>query len=38
MARNNRKPWHHRNDKRKSLHAFIELLQHFYRDQPDFKV
>ena len=28
----------HKNDKRKSLHAFIELLQHFYRDQPDFKV
>ena len=27
-----------KNDKRKSLHAFIELLQHFYRDQPDFKV
>ena len=28
----------HKNDKRQSLHAFIELLQHFYRDQPDFKV
>lgn len=28
----------HKNDKRKSLHTFIELLQQFYRDQPDFKV
>lgn len=28
----------HKNDKRPSLHAFIELLQHFYRDQQNFKV
>ncbi|MBQ7477511.1 MAG: LysR family transcriptional regulator [Selenomonadaceae bacterium] len=28
----------HKNDRRESLHAFIGLLQQFYRDRPDFKV
>ena len=28
----------HKNDQREALHAFIQLLQHFYIDQPVFKV
>ena len=28
----------HKNDQRESLRAFIKLLQHFYLDQPNFKV